>query len=133
MELNNALPSQSDEIKKVLPLRLIFNEVCEKHNLCTAEMMAEDRHLALVLARNEFFYRALIETTKSSVTIASFVKRHHTTVLHGAIKHALIYRLRLPRGGTSSRAKRIMNGRKSVHPPVSCPNCGCIVERGLTP
>lgn len=70
-------------------LREIMREVAEKYNVSIMDMKSARRFKYLVIPRQEFFYRARMETTKSLPAIGRFCgNRDHTTVYHGVNKHA---------------------------------------------
>lgn len=78
-------------------LRVIMIEVAQKHGLTPRDLVSTDRSAKLVLARHEYFYRALSETTKAAPQIAALVAREHSTALYGAARHALRNGLEIPR------------------------------------
>lgn len=81
----------------------IMAEVAAKHGLELFTMFATTRVKVVTDARAEFFFRALKETTNSSVEIGRSLGRHHSTVLVAAEKFAKANGLAVPR--TSSLAE----------------------------
>lgn len=61
----------------------IFIEVCDKHGVSANEMRGERKHPIYTQARQEFYYRAKKETTRSYPVIGRFINRDHSTVLKG--------------------------------------------------
>lgn len=69
-------------------LSRIAVEVASAHGLSTWEMFTSRRLRRLVLARQEFFWRARRETKASYPQIAEFANLlDHTTVIHGERRH----------------------------------------------
>ncbi len=67
----------------VRPLHAIAIEVCEKYELTLDQLQCHRRHRFLVLARQEFCYRAKNEARASFPQIGHFLGgRHHTTIMH---------------------------------------------------
>lgn len=96
------------------PVRQILWEVAAKHQLLSSDIAGPLRTHPVMIARHEFFYRALAETTASSVQIGQICGgKDHTTVANGAVRHAVRNGLPFPRdmGGSEFWAKR-STGRK---------------------
>ena len=75
-------------------LKHILIGVCVKYGLTRAEVKSKRRTRNLIPARQEFCYRAVMETPASMPQIGRFLGgRDHTTVLHAARRHADINRL----------------------------------------
>lgn len=86
---DSQLPAGTRSLKK------IFAEVCRKYDLEPHLIAGQRRFKKLVLARQEFSWRASKETGKSLPTIGRFLGgRDHTTILHGIRQH----QARLDRG-----------------------------------
>lgn len=83
----------------------ILREVAALHSLLPREMQAESHHQNFVLARAEFCYRAMIETTKSTPAIGLVIDREHTTVLNCVWKHCGENGLPLPRNMPAGNGK----------------------------
>lgn len=84
----------------------IMTEVAEKYEIDAADIMGERRFLIVCRARQEFFYRALEETTISLVKIGlACGGRDHSSVPYNAAKWASLNGLKAPRG-TSWTGKR---------------------------
>lgn len=78
-------------------LREIMIEVCAKHQVSVLDIMSGRRVKPIVLARQEYYYRARMETIYSYPTIGKFCGgKDHTTVIYGARKHAESYGLPQP-------------------------------------
>lgn len=77
--------------------KIIIKAVALKHGVTVNDIKGPFRQKALVDARHEAFYRLRTETTLSYPSIGRYVgDKDHTTVLHGAIKHARANGLPLP-------------------------------------
>lgn len=77
------------------PLKMmkdISRETAEKHGLSEHEMWAKVKFQERVAARNECYYECLA-SGRGVWKIARFFKVHHTSVMHGASKHAHIHGL----------------------------------------
>ena len=75
-------------------MKHIMFEVCVKYGLTRSEVRSQRRTKNLIPARQEFCYRAVMETPASMPQIGKFLGgRDHTTVLHAARRHADINRL----------------------------------------
>lgn len=83
--------------ERIPRLKDIMEEVAEKHGIGVLDVKSKRRSSHLVKARQEFFYRARMETMQSLPAIAAFCGgRDHTTALHGVKKHALVNNKPLP-------------------------------------
>lgn len=79
-------------------LRLLLEEVAEKHGITPADMRCSRRFPRLSVARKEYFYRACAETDHSLPAIGRVCGgRDHTTALWGIISYCVIQKLPLPR------------------------------------
>jgi Bacterial dnaA protein helix-turn-helix len=116
MELTLSLPEKQFARKPLL--LTIFLEVCARHRLRPIAIRAPDRSTHIVMARNEFFYRAAAETDHSIAYIGRFLGRNHTTVIHSSTHHAFDNDLPLPRGGYPSRTSRILKIRRHQGRPT---------------
>jgi chromosomal replication initiation ATPase DnaA len=65
----------------------IMREIAAAHNVSVDELLADDRRPNIVMARHEWFYRCLTETTKTMRVIARLANHHHSTVISGARTH----------------------------------------------
>ena len=80
------------------PLRRILTELAVANNVTVADLTGEYRGGNVALIRQEFYYRAAKETTKSYPDIGRFCGgRNHATVLHGIIAHCVKHGLAHPR------------------------------------
>lgn len=73
-------------------MREVSQETAAKHNLTEHEMWAKVKFAERVAARNECYYECR-KQGHGVWKIAHFFKVHHTSVMHGASKHAHIYGL----------------------------------------
>ena len=79
-------PEQHAELRAeidALRWKSIVAEVCEKHNLTWSMLMSDRRHVGIVRARHEAFWRMSRECRMSLPAIGRRMGRDHTTVLHG--------------------------------------------------
>lgn len=79
--------------KREEPLRTptmatIVGEVCAKHRVTKIDVMSRRRVARVTRARHEIMYRCRHETTHSLPSIGRYLKRDHTSVLHGIRRHA---------------------------------------------
>lgn len=82
-----------------LPLRDLLRVVAAAHNDVTAaDLRGPSRARHVVLARQEFFWRAA-RGRMSYSQIAAFLNRDHTTALHGIGQHCRRHNLPMPRHG----------------------------------
>lgn len=73
--------------------RPIIEDVCRKHGCTLGELYGGQRSAWLVRARHEAFFRLSKETTLSLPQIGHLMgSKDHTTVLHGARRHAELLR-----------------------------------------
>jgi len=87
-------------------LAAIIAEVAVKHGVSALHIASKIRVYPIVLARHEFFYRAMVETGVPTSRIASYCGGlDHSTVLHGAAKHAIRNGLKYPRNATWNNYK----------------------------
>ena len=112
MELNFSLSEVAQQRNTAPLIAHVLAEVCEKHSVKPVALRASDRRHHIGRIRNEFFYRALIETPKPKTMIGRMVGVHGSTVAHGAMCHAIDNNLPLPRGYHPSRLNRIRNGQR---------------------
>ena len=97
-------------------LRRLLQEVAAAHCLMPSVLRQRGRRSEQVLARNEFFYRAMAETQHSSCAIGRFVDRDHTTVRHGVGRHCMVHGLEPPRGfDLADEAERRMSRNRDLH------------------
>lgn len=77
----------------------IYRDNAFRHQLSGDEINSRDNSPHVVAARWEFFYLAMTLTSHSAVQIGKFFKRkrHHTTVLNGAVNWAVRHNLPAPR------------------------------------
>jgi chromosomal replication initiation ATPase DnaA len=102
----------SDILREKNELRMILNQVAIFYGLRVIDLVAVCRMEAPTKARHHYFYRAMMETTLSSVTIAASIARDHGCVLYGATKHAAIHNLPMPRGVSNSY--KVRSARRSA-------------------
>jgi hypothetical protein len=89
------------------PLRAILEEVCWAHGFTLSEIRADCRIACVVAARQEFFFRAMSETTYSTPQIARAAGRtDHSTVLHAVAKYCDVRGLTVPRGASTHHFRR---------------------------
>ena len=69
-------------------MREILCEISAKHKIGVLDILSDRRSHPIVLARQEFMFRAKAETLNSLSAIARFCRRDHTTVMHGVNAHA---------------------------------------------
>lgn len=98
MELKTHLPPNTLKSKFVPPLRAIAMAVAQKHGIEFHHLRVKRRLAPLILARGEFVYRALTETTESLVVIGRYLNRHHGTVGYIMRRYCRQYGLPIPRG-----------------------------------
>jgi chromosomal replication initiation ATPase DnaA len=63
-------------------------EVCTKHGIKFFDLVGEKQKAPIVLARQEFCYRAVNETGRSLPAVGRFISRDHSTVSYSVKKHA---------------------------------------------
>lgn len=66
---------------------IIIREVCIKHNITLEAFFGPLKVMHIAMARREVFYRIAKETDMTLPAIGRFVKRDHTTVIHGINKY----------------------------------------------
>lgn len=81
------VPVPAVEVKRP-SLADIARDVCKKHSITLSTLKSDRRDGEIVPIRHEFMYRASTEVAASLTRIGKFVRRDHTTVLHGIRKHA---------------------------------------------
>jgi hypothetical protein len=64
----------------------ILRQVCGKHQVGRSAILSLRRQQELIQARFELYYRLRNETRLSFPCIGRLVHRHHSTVLHGALR-----------------------------------------------
>jgi hypothetical protein len=84
----------------------ILTAVAISHGLSLTDILAFTRTRAITDARHEFFYRAMSETSKSSVSVGHICARDHAAVLYGSSKWALDHGRPIPRGGAGGKYLR---------------------------
>lgn len=95
-------------------MRDIAREVCEKYRISKAEFISHRRQKTLVQARQEFYWRARQETTKSFPEIGRYCgDRDHTTVLYGARNYERMMRVKA-KLEPAREAKKPGNGDQAV-------------------
>lgn len=76
--------SNAPAIMPMSPRKVIVREVCDKHGVSWMDITSTRRHVSIVAARNEAFYRLRNETSMSFPEIGKFLGgRDHSTVIHG--------------------------------------------------
>ena len=65
----------------------IIRSAAEHHRVTVAQMMGDNRHVPVVLARQEAWWRIWREHGYSYPRIGRLFKKDHTTVLYGVRKH----------------------------------------------
>lgn len=76
----------------------ILAEVAGRHAVPIVDMRGRRRLPRIVLARQEFYYLALVQTEHTMWKIGSVLGYDNTTVMHGAAQHARRNDLPAPRG-----------------------------------
>jgi chromosomal replication initiation ATPase DnaA len=69
-------------------MRELLAEVAQAHGLSVAELKGRNRTRPVAVARQLFIARAYATGRYSLPQIGRFLKRHHTTILHGVRAHA---------------------------------------------
>lgn len=101
------------------PLTWLKRWVAWKHGVRVCELEGPDRSRPFVNARQEYFYRARIDTGKSYPEIAKYCgNRDHTTAIHGARMFAKKNNLHLPEGNNTQPHEE--NGRFCVKDDKKC-------------
>lgn len=72
----------------VKTMRQIMAEVSAKHSIGVRDIKGRSRNVPIVHARQEYMYRAAVETDASYPRIAKLIDRDHTTVIAGVRAHA---------------------------------------------
>jgi hypothetical protein len=112
MDLNVSLAEKRPERNPVPALRQIFIKACIDHGLSVYDVGFANRQAKAVACRNEYFFKALADTRKSTTQIGRLLGTDHTTVMYGSAVYALTHGLPLARGGTPSRVRRILTLKK---------------------
>jgi chromosomal replication initiation ATPase DnaA len=76
------------QVWSATPCHFIIEEVAAAHGLTSEQIMGTRRHGALARARQEAYYRCVMETNYSYPKIARVFDRDHTTIMYGANKYA---------------------------------------------
>jgi hypothetical protein len=96
----------SQQLPTPLLLERIRDEVAAKHELAVADLCCAGRQWLLVKARNEFCYRAAIESKASFAQIGKAIDRDHTTAMAATARYCQTGSLPYPRGAAwAGRAK----------------------------
>jgi hypothetical protein len=90
----------------------LFDDVCAFHGLEREWVASRCRSKHIVVARNEFLYRALAETSVPIAEVAAFLCMHLSSLAYAAAAHALDHDLPIPRGACPSRVHRADSRRK---------------------
>lgn len=111
MDLNAQLAEERLNCKAVPLLFLIGVEVAKKHGFSLSQLRSERRFAPLVVARSEYYYRALSETDRSPASIGFYMGgRERSSVIQGVLRYCFRRHLPIPRGytweGRQSRATR---------------------------
>lgn len=97
VKVYSSLTHELAEHKGEMTLSRIMQEVAHKYKVSIMEIKSARRHYAIVKPRQEFYYRAKLETLNSLPAIGKYCGgRDHTTVLHGVRKYAKDHDLPLP-------------------------------------
>jgi len=71
-----------------MSLHQIARQICAQYRIPYRVLLSNKRDAESVKARHHFMYRAMTETTRTSVQIGKFCgNRDHTTVLHAVKRH----------------------------------------------
>lgn len=81
-------------------------EVALRHDMLPWDLLVRCRYAALVRARQEFFFRALRETSRQAWRIGAFLEAGETLVLYGAACHARRTSQPAPRGANYDSWRR---------------------------
>ena len=95
-------------------LRVAMTQVAAQHGLKRDDVLPASRRGVVTDIMHEFFYRALTETSASTVLIGDISARNHSTVLYGAARWAMLHELPIPRGAAGGRYVRIFHQRKGA-------------------
>lgn len=71
----------------ILTMRELADQVAFANGISVAALRGQGRCRFLAWPRQEFMYRAHVESRKSLTQIGAFLGRDHTTVLHGVRRH----------------------------------------------
>lgn len=77
--------------------KAIIHKVAAHHGISYATIISRTRRHIVVFARQEAMYLAVRDTNKSLSDLGRRFSRHHTTIVHGVISHALRHGLPVPR------------------------------------
>ena len=86
------------QVSGTIHINALIQQVAEKYGIPVTLMLQDLRSPKLVHARQELFYRCVMEKGWSYARIGRYFDRDHTTVLHGTRMHARKYDLPLPEG-----------------------------------
>jgi PHD/YefM family antitoxin component YafN of YafNO toxin-antitoxin module len=96
-------------------LKKILAEVAQSHGVSINDLLAHRRFHDLVVARQEFCYRAYSETTWSLPRIGGFMGRDHTTILWAIAAHCERKGVPNPRASSLSRLASQRKRLDKVH------------------
>lgn len=97
MELERLLTPNPPTIKFVPPvLHNLAIEVARKHGLTVRHLRLKRNFAPLIAAKNEFCYRAALETSKSYSAIGRFLRCHYTSVPYRIGRYCKRYGLPFP-------------------------------------
>jgi chromosomal replication initiation ATPase DnaA len=85
-------------VSETIPINVLIEQVATKYGISSPLMLQDSRMKNLVHARQEMFYRCVMEKGWSYARIGRYFDRDHTTVLHGVRAHARKHNLPLPDG-----------------------------------
>ena len=86
----DAWAEQAIEAAESMPVNMqdIIKQVSAKHKVGVLDILSDRRSRQIARARQEFMYRARHETLHSFCVIGRFIRRDHTSVMHGVSAHA---------------------------------------------
>ena len=86
--LRDALDQMEEQTSDQITLRQIILAVCAYYNVPKIDLLSKRRNSHLTIARHVAFYLARKHTLMSQPMIGKFMKRDHTSVIHGVRKIA---------------------------------------------
>lgn len=113
---SDVILSEEPEVVVRPTLRQLLTETAVKHGFSLNELISHSRHKRLVHARQEFFYRATMETLHSYPMIGRHCgDRDHTTVMYGVQRYCDRESLTLPRGAKFKYLDNIVEKKRIAY------------------
>lgn len=75
----------------------VMFQIHKEHGVSWKAIIGSCKVKRLVIARQHLYYLLMTSTKLSSIHIGNYVRRYHSTVLYGAVRHAQRHHLELPR------------------------------------